>query len=37
MGTRPVMASTPREEVVQKAPIIQRAALFCIFLKILKW
>ena len=37
MGTRLVMASTPRKEVVQKAPVIQRVALLCIFLKILKW
>ena len=37
MGTRPVMVSTLRVGDVQKAPVIWRAALRCIFLKMLKW
>jgi len=31
MGMRPTMASTPSDEEVWKAPVIQRAALHCIF------
>jgi len=31
MGIRPVMASIPLDGKVQKAPVIQRAALHCIF------
>ena len=31
MGMRPAMASIPSDGEVQKAPVIQRAALRCIF------
>jgi len=31
MGMRPAMASMPSDGEVQKAPVIQRAALHCIF------
>jgi len=31
MGIRPAMASIPSEEAMWKAPVIQRAALCCIF------
>ena len=31
MGMRPAMASIPSEGDVRKAPVIQRAALLCIF------
>jgi len=31
MGMRPAMASMPSDGEVQKAPIIQRATLRCIF------
>ena len=31
MGMRPAMASMPSDGEVQKAPIIQRATLHCIF------
>jgi len=31
MGIRPTMALIPSDEEVQKAPVIQRAALCCIF------
>jgi len=31
MGMRPAMASTPLDGEVQKVPVIQRAALCCIF------
>jgi len=31
MGMRPAMASIPSDGEVQKAPVIQRAALCCIF------
>jgi len=31
MGMRPAIASMPSDGKVQKAPIIQRAALHCIF------
>ena len=31
MGMRPMMASMPSDRKVQKAPVIQRAALCCIF------
>ena len=31
MGIRPAMASMPSDGKVQKAPVIQRAALRCIF------
>jgi len=31
MGMRPAMASMPSDGEVQKAPVIQRAALRCIF------
>jgi len=31
MGIRPTMASIPSDDKVQKAPVIQRAALLCIF------
>jgi len=34
-GMRPAMASMPSEGDVQKAPVIQRAALHCIFLSLL--
>jgi len=36
MGISLAMASTFKEEDVQKAPVIHRAALHCIFLKILR-
>jgi len=32
IGRRPTITSMPLEEDVQKAPVIQRAALCCIFL-----
>jgi len=35
MGMRPAIASMSSEEDVQKAPVIQRAALCCIFLSLL--
>ena len=31
MGIRPAMASMPSDREVRKAPVIQRAALRCIF------
>jgi len=31
MGMRPAMASMPSDREVQKVPVIQRAALRCIF------
>jgi len=31
MGMRPAMASMPLDRKVRKAPVIQRAALRCIF------
>jgi len=31
IGIRPAMASTPLDREVQKAPVIQRATLCCIF------
>jgi len=31
MGMRPTMASIPSDREVQKVPVIQRAALHCIF------
>jgi len=34
-GMRPAMASMPLVEDVRKAPMIQRAALYCIFLSLL--
>jgi len=35
MGMRPAMASMPLDGEVQKVPVIQRAALRCIFLSLL--
>jgi len=34
MGISPAMASMPSEGTVRKAPVIQRAALRCIFLSL---